>query len=62
MSESLENKVPIPSIPKDVLVFAEWVDINCIRAWKHEWTYKGDNYSKRYSTQEIYSIWLVVRR
>lgn len=35
------------------LSFAEWVDINCIRSGAYEWTYKGDNFTKIYSTEEM---------
>lgn len=39
------------------LEFAEWIDINCIRAGEHEWTYRGDNYTKKHTTEEIFNIW-----
>jgi hypothetical protein len=39
------------------LDFAEWIDINGIRDGRHEWKYKGDNYSKKHTTQEMFDIW-----
>jgi len=35
------------------LSFAEWIDINCIRSGAYEWTYRGDNFTKTYSTEEM---------
>lgn len=35
------------------LDFAEWIDIYGIRNGEHEWTYKGDNYTKTYSTRQM---------
>lgn len=43
----------IPSI----LDFAEWLDIYGIRADRHEWTWKGDNYTKRWTTREMFEKW-----
>lgn len=39
------------------LDFAEWIDIEGIRADRHEWTYKGDNYVKKYTTSEMFDLW-----
>lgn len=38
--------------------FAEWVDINAVRANKHEWTCRTDNYSKRHTSDELYQQFL----
>tara|TARA_R110000823_G_scaffold204098_3_gene335151 strand:- start:1090 stop:1323 length:234 start_codon:yes stop_codon:yes gene_type:complete len=39
------------------LDFAEWIDIYGIRDGEHEWKYKGDNYIKKHSTQEMFNEW-----
>lgn len=39
------------------LYFAEWIDIHGIRDGQHEWKYKGDNYKKKFSTQEMFDEW-----
>jgi hypothetical protein len=39
------------------LDFAEWINIYGIRDGEHEWKYKGDNFTKRHSTQEMYDEW-----
>jgi len=41
----------------DTLAFAEWVDINCVRHDKHIWSYRGDNYKVRYTTEQLYEIY-----
>ena len=41
----------------DTLAFAEWIDINCVRNGEHKWTYRGDNYRKNYSTEDMYLIY-----
>lgn len=40
------------------LEFAEWLDTNCVRNNEHEWTYRGDNHEKEYSTREIFDVFL----
>lgn len=42
---------------KDILGFAEWMDIEAIRSDEHVWKYRGDNFSKKYSTEALYKIW-----
>ena len=39
------------------LGFAEWMDLNCVRNNEHEWKYRGDKYSKVYSTKEMFEIY-----
>jgi hypothetical protein len=39
------------------LDFAEWIDINGIRYGKHEWKYKGDNFSKKWTTKQMFDKW-----
>lgn len=39
------------------LDFAEWIDINGIRAGKHEWRYKGDKYTENWTTREMFDKW-----
>lgn len=39
------------------LKFAEWLDINGVRNDRHEWKYKGDNYTKKYTTKEMFDKW-----
>ena len=39
------------------LDFAEWIDIYSIRDGEHECKYKGDNYTKKHSTQEMFNEW-----
>lgn len=39
------------------LDFAEWINIHGIRYGEHEWKYKGDNYTKEHSTQEMFDEW-----
>jgi hypothetical protein len=41
----------------DTLAFAEWVDIFCVRNNEHEWKYRGDNYTKKYTTEQMYVIY-----
>jgi hypothetical protein len=43
---------------ENTLLFAEWIDLNGIRNNEHEWKYKGDNYVCRYSTEEMYQLFL----
>lgn len=38
------------------IAFGEWVDINAIRNGEHEWKYSGDNYTKKYTTEQLYEI------
>lgn len=38
--------------------FSEWMDIVAIRDGQHEWKYKGDNYAKKYTTKELYQLYL----
>jgi len=42
---------------KEHLEFAEWLDIKCYRDGEHEWKYNGDNYTKKYTTTEMYLEW-----
>lgn len=39
------------------LDFAEWINIYGIRDGQHEWKYKGDNFTKKYSTKEMFDEW-----
>ena len=39
------------------LDFAEWIDIYGIRDGEHEWKYKGDNYTKKHSTKQMFDEW-----
>ena len=48
-----ENNV-IPPVMLS-LSFAECVDINCMRCNVCQWTYKGDNYTRIYSTKEMFT-------
>ena len=34
-----------------------WIDIHGIRTNEHEWTYKGDNYTVRYTTEAMLNIY-----
>ena len=43
-------------ILNEILAFGEWIDINGIRSNEHEWTWKGDNWRKKYSTDEMYNF------
>ena len=52
-----ERKQLILSGVRLSLDFAEWIDIYGIRDGKHEWKYKGDNYTKKHSTQEMFDEW-----
>ena len=47
------------NIPTNIisLDFAEWININGIRNDEHVWTYKGDNFTKKRSTQEMFDEW-----
>ena len=45
----------------DVLGFAEWIDVEGIRAERHQWTYRGDNYEKKHTTEEMYNIWKEIK-
>ena len=58
---NVENgKLTIPDVSVslfDTLAFAEWIDINCVRNGEHKWTYRGDNYRKNYSTEDMYRIY-----
>lgn len=38
--------------------FAEWMDINCIRAGEHEWTYKAENWESKRTTAEMLDIFI----
>jgi len=42
---------------KRSLDFAEWLDIYGIRDGEHEWKYKNDNYTKKYSTKQMFDAW-----
>jgi len=60
--DEIENKpqfdIPNISIPLyDTLAFAEWIDINCVRNGEHKWTYRGDNFRKNHSTEDMYQIY-----
>jgi hypothetical protein len=39
-----------------ILMFAEWIDINCVRNGEHIWKYKGDNFSINHTTEEMLHI------
>ena len=52
-----EQKQLFLSSVKISLDFAEWIDIQGIRSDMHQWKYKGDNYSKKHSTQEMFDEW-----
>lgn len=52
-----EREQVILSSVRISLDFAEWIDINGIRNDRHEWKYKGDNYSKRWTTQQMFDEW-----
>ena len=39
------------------LDFAEWIDIYGVRDGEHEWKYKGDNYTKKHSTKQMFDEW-----
>ena len=41
---------------KDILFFAEWIDINGVRQNKCKWKFKGDSYDKTYTTHEMYKF------
>lgn len=49
--------VRIP-LPDDALHFAEWMDIVCYRDGKFKWRYKADNFTKKYTTTEMFTEWL----
>jgi len=36
--------------------FAEWLNIEAYRDGEHEWKYRGDNYARKHSTQEMLDI------
>lgn len=38
------------------LAFAEWMDINCVRAGEHEWVCRLDGFLKKYTTENLYNI------
>jgi hypothetical protein len=40
----------------DTFLFAEWINLNGIRNNEHEWKFKGDNWTGRYSTEEMYNF------
>lgn len=46
------------SLPDDAKHFAEWMDIVCFRDGRFEWKYKADNYTKKYTTTQMYVEWL----
>jgi murein L,D-transpeptidase YcbB/YkuD len=48
---------PFSSDIKPSMEFAEWLDIEGIRADRHAWKYKGDNYEKKHTTEEMFHEW-----
>jgi len=46
------------TLQDDPLHFAEWMDIVCIRHNRFKWKYKADNYTKIYTTKEMFNEWL----
>lgn len=43
-------------LENDTFLFAEWIDLNGIRNNEHEWMFKGDNWTGRYTTEEMYNL------
>ena len=42
----------------NITLFAEWMDINCVRHEKQKWTYKADGFKKVYTTNEMYCCYI----
>ena len=38
------------------LEFAEWMDLNCVRNNQHEWMYRGDNFTNKFSTEKLFNV------
>jgi hypothetical protein len=38
--------------------FALWIDTNCVRAGQNEFTWRGDNFKRNYTTEALYDIFI----
>ncbi len=52
-----EREQLIPSGVSLSLGFAEWINIYGIRDGEHEWKYKGDNFTKKHSSKQMFDEW-----
>jgi len=47
---------------ESAVAFSEWININGIRADRHMWTYRHDNWTEKYTTQEMYEKFIRQRQ
>jgi hypothetical protein len=47
---------------KEAFLFAEWLDTNCARNGNHEWRWRGDNYKKIYTTEDMYYKYIEINK